>query len=509
VKTDIGAAPGAPSAAVEMVVGGRSRTGTMTNPYTMSFGQINPYIATSKELQKAPPRADKSLSAAYRPSTALRDEMGQIFFAPRRASRSRAPRALPPVHTTLHQLPCVATMQKEGEARLALIAPAVVRRRAEKVEAERRKREAKLAKKRDSERNNGASTGTDGATRLPPLRESPEGGQRRNGEPAFHTKQRSGHRSRSSGGKGHAGGPRNMHVLENLDEMSAFLRDEIAGRWSTVRNIFVQCDIDGNGTIDKKEWCLALPIALRMVGQLKAQDASNLFDHFDADGNGELDYNELYMMLRQGSSVGLDAKLKAGAVEFDREATQQYRTRKQARTTKGSNTLHGLMLGGRGGATDGADGAGGGGGGGGGGGADVDPEDVLRELGKALATKLGRIVDLFREWDLDGSGEIDKREFCDAMESVGLHDWSEEKRGALFDQLDDDKSGTIEYKELVRKLRRAARAAADGKSRRAGQRAPRGGGGGPRGHEPDASHSRLAPPAEEPTGGALVLPALV
>jgi Ca2+-binding EF-hand superfamily protein len=270
------------------------------------------------------------------------------------------------------------------------------------------------------------------------LRPLQDGGRRRLGEPARHTKRRNRLRDR----------PRNMHLMENLDEMSAYLRDEIAGRWSTVRNIFVQCDIDGSGMIDRREWCLALPLALNMVGQIKEQDASNLFDHFDADGNGELDYHELYMMLRQGARVELDSRLKAGAVEFDREATQRHKTRKQARTTKGSNTLHGLVLGGGG---DGGDG-------GGGDAPPMDPADVLNELGKALATKLGRIVDLFREWDLDGSGEIDKREFCDAMESVGL-DWSEEKRGALFDQLDDDKSGCIEYRELTRKLRRAANAA--------------------------------------------------
>ena len=233
----------------------------------------------------------------------------------------------------------------------------------------------------------------------------------------------------------------------NLDDVSQGLFDKIAGRWSNVRSLFVSMDLDGSGTIDRREWCMVLPVALNMVGLLSESELSTLFDHFDADQSGELEYKEIYHMLRLGSKVELDSRLKAGAVEFDRVASQRYKVRKEARSKPGANVLHGLVLGP---AENGED---------------RDPEEVLTELGKALASKLGRIIDLFREWDEDGSGEIDKQEFCDAMESIGLEATLAERR-ALFDRLDEDRSGTIEYGELVKKLRRAARTAKRNRLRR-------------------------------------------
>ena len=63
-----------------------------------------------------------------------------------------------------------------------------------------------------------------------------------------------------------------------------------------------------------------------------------------------------------------------------------------------------------------------------------------------------RIIDLFREWDDDSSGYIDKKEFLKAMKMMGL-DVPKEEVLKLFDSWDPDRSGVLELKELDKILR--------------------------------------------------------
>ena len=76
-----------------------------------------------------------------------------------------------------------------------------------------------------------------------------------------------------------------------------------------------------------------------------------------------------------------------------------------------------------------------------------------QQLGEALHNRLARVVDLFRAWDEDRSGTIDKKEFWLALCSRGL-DVPRHAANALFDEFDADRSGSIDYKELNKLLRR-------------------------------------------------------
>ena len=215
----------------------------------------------------------------------------------------------------------------------------------------------------------------------------------------------------------------------DIDSTLARLRDELASQWSTVRHQLQKWDADQNGVIDRSEWCLALPVALRMVGQISMEDCGRLFDYLDADRSGTLEYAELHRYLRAGAGVKLDARLREGAVAFDKFVDQKHSIRTKAKEG-GSNVLGNLNL-------DGADG-----------------ETVIEALSKALAGKLGRVVDLFREWDEDGSGAVDYREFGKAMKELGVANTALEQK-ALFDALDEDGEGELEYREIANKLKRA------------------------------------------------------
>ena len=78
----------------------------------------------------------------------------------------------------------------------------------------------------------------------------------------------------------------------------------------------------------------------------------------------------------------------------------------------------------------------------------VDMHEYLHwSLKDALMRSSSRVVDLFRAWDEDGNGTIDKKEFGKAVRSLGF-DVERADTDAVFDSLDDDKSGLLEYKEL-------------------------------------------------------------
>lgn len=64
-----------------------------------------------------------------------------------------------------------------------------------------------------------------------------------------------------------------------------------------------------------------------------------------------------------------------------------------------------------------------------------------------------RVIDLFREWDKDGSGTVDKKEFRKALKMLGVTGASSEM-DALFESFDTDGGGKLEFSELDKALKR-------------------------------------------------------
>ena len=77
---------------------------------------------------------------------------------------------------------------------------------------------------------------------------------------------------------------------------------------------------------------------------------------------------------------------------------------------------------------------------------------VAVQIRDYLATNATRCIDLFKQWDEDKSGTVDKREFHKAVRALGF-EVEKEDTDAVFDSLDDDKSGNLEYAELSQMLR--------------------------------------------------------
>jgi len=79
-------------------------------------------------------------------------------------------------------------------------------------------------------------------------------------------------------------------------------------------------------------------------------------------------------------------------------------------------------------------------------------EYMIWELQEALASSKKALLERFIEWDTDKSGALDKFEFYRAVKSMGFQDAKPEHTSQLFEMLDVDGSGQIEYQELSRKL---------------------------------------------------------
>ena len=66
-----------------------------------------------------------------------------------------------------------------------------------------------------------------------------------------------------------------------------------------------------------------------------------------------------------------------------------------------------------------------------------------------------RIMEAFRAWDRDLSGTIDRREFCDALCTLGF-DAPRVLVEEVFDAMDRDGSGTLSFEELNKQLRQGS-----------------------------------------------------
>lgn len=92
---------------------------------------------------------------------------------------------------------------------------------------------------------------------------------------------------------------------------------------------------------------------------------------------------------------------------------------------------------------------------------DFDEDRPLGEqLKEALSKNAVRILDLFREWDTNGDGEVSKKEFRDAMPKLGFH-LPAKVINDLFESYDPDGSGVMDLKEVQKMLRGSKPGGAD------------------------------------------------
>jgi len=81
---------------------------------------------------------------------------------------------------------------------------------------------------------------------------------------------------------------------------------------------------------------------------------------------------------------------------------------------------------------------------------------LAEQLRNALVHNAVRVIDLFREWDVNGDGTVSKQEFREAMPQLGLRA-PPSVVDAVFDEFDHGGDGSIEFAELNKLLRRSTK----------------------------------------------------
>ena len=103
-----------------------------------------------------------------------------------------------------------------------------------------------------------------------------------------------------------------------------------------------------------------------------------------------------------------------------------------------------------------------------------DALPVAQQLADALRKNSARVLDLFRDWDQDGDGEVSRKEFHKAMPILG-YDVSKEQMDQLFDEWKSDAESdddSLSYKELQKILNKSMKIVDPAAAKRRGTMRP-------------------------------------
>jgi Ca2+-binding EF-hand superfamily protein len=192
--------------------------------------------------------------------------------------------------------------------------------------------------------------------------------------------------------------------LDSTRPLVGQISDMVKTQMRDVLQQFREWDEDGSGAISFVEFERAMSsLGLKASIQIK-----KLWNSMDTDGNGEIAYEELL--------TALDPPKKALApIEYTDGAREDVAGQLKIRSTASI----------------------------------VAPKTQLVEAFDEIATS--RVMDVFSSWDLDGDGVISRFEFGKAMSAKGMETTKKEVM-MLFNSIDTDQNGFIEYKELHRVL---------------------------------------------------------
>ena len=80
-------------------------------------------------------------------------------------------------------------------------------------------------------------------------------------------------------------------------------------------------------------------------------------------------------------------------------------------------------------------------------------EHLPNLLRKLLKARWERVISIFKAWDEDGNGSVDRAEFARGLEVLGIVATADEVK-AFFAQFDPDNSGALDFRELSSALRK-------------------------------------------------------
>ena len=220
--------------------------------------------------------------------------------------------------------------------------------------------------------------------------------------------------------------------IDTAEYLQWSLKDALARSSTRVIDLFRSWDDDKSGNVDKREFYTAISALLGSSATRATCDA--VFDSLDDNRSGRLEYAELNEMLRKNSAANQTKRNLKRIEQADRSRTGKLTAKNvnvnymTSRTAALPDTVKLDTSG------------------------DISVQEQLVTILKEHQVKL---IDLFREWDVDGNGAIDKKEFRRGVAALG-YDAPRKEVDALFDSMDVDSasgsSGFIEYDEFKKAL---------------------------------------------------------
>jgi Ca2+-binding EF-hand superfamily protein len=209
-------------------------------------------------------------------------------------------------------------------------------------------------------------------------------------------------------------GPGESKMVYMQDYRLTLLFKTLSGQSARVLDLFRGWDSDGSASIDRSEFHEGLE---ELGFKYSSADIDLVFSHLDTDGSGTIDYVELNSKLRPRTCAQQAYKLRTG-IQLKRGSQKQIAVGgKQKRLQRGPGA-----------------------------------PPIADQLQVILRNNFLKVLDVFKMYDTNDDGTVDKREFADGLNALG-YDAPRAEFDALFDTFDRDGSGSLDYYEVYAKLR--------------------------------------------------------
>ena len=195
------------------------------------------------------------------------------------------------------------------------------------------------------------------------------------------------------------------HLEAVPDQIRLWMNDNLL----RVQDVMLQMDDGGSGWIDRIEFSKAMA---EMGFEAPPSVVDALFNTFDEDGSKRVDYHELHHLLVRS----YQSAPHIPPLPLRQKCIQAKRVRKTD-----ANILQGVDL--------------------------SDSSTVPDQIRERMQAECVRVVDVFKQFDDDASGYIDRTEFANAIREMGC-EASDAELKSLFETFDLDNNKVIEYREM-------------------------------------------------------------
>ena len=190
------------------------------------------------------------------------------------------------------------------------------------------------------------------------------------------------------------------------------LKDALTRSATRVVDMFNAMDQNRSGTVNKREFHQAVN---ELGFEVNKTVTDSVFDSIDENKNGKLEYKELAERLHRSASSETARRSKRR--DTDQNGNKNFDTMRVA-TLPETVKINA-----------------------------ASDKSVHEQLRDALTQHNAKIIDLFREWDGDGDGALDKKDVRKALKALG-YEAPREEFDAFFDSIDKDGSGSIDFEKF-------------------------------------------------------------